>query len=703
MKKRTVLIAAILGGGFILTMCARVQKPQINTGSLFAEMTDLAALTRFPDPGFKTVQFSSFDRRSSVPGGPDWFANSDGFGGEPIPNFESVLKAPGADGIGEYLMADVEGPGALVRLWTASIAGQVRLYIDDMERPLHSGEADPFFRRPYDIFPEMASIDAARFRATVYQRDASYAPLPFAKRFRLVWIGKIDEIHFYHIQVRCYEPESVVVSFRPNDIRKYRSAIDKTTAALANPDASPTPNPAQSVRSFSAVLPIGGKEEVLKLAGPGAVERLTLRLKAGFLDPALRQTVLHIFCDDQPQAQVQSPVGDFFGAAPGVNPYRSLPFTVRPDGAMTCRFVMPYRKSLRIVLENRGGQEVRAEGEALSAEYLWDERSMHFRARWRVNHELLASGEEVQDLPFLLARGQGLYVGTTSILLNPATVPTPWGNWWGEGDEKVFVDDDRVPSIFGTGSEDFYNYSWSSPDIFEYPYCGQPRNDGPGNRGFVTNFRWHILDPIPFKKSIGFFMELNSHEPTPGLSYARIGYYYARPGTIDDHAALMPEDLRELKLPESWQPAARFGARDSVFYAAEDVLANKRGTSLEEGRLWAGSKLLVWKPEKKGDSLAFRIPVDAGGLTRIHLTAALTPRSGRMTVRLDGRPLEPEEGSGTIDLRSPYRTMLRDYSMKPLDLAKGVHTLVVEYAGSDPNVERPEIGIDFVWVQKASR
>jgi len=44
---------------------------------------------------------------------------------------------------------------------------------------------------------------------------------------------------------------------------------------------------------------------------------------------------------------------------------------------------------------------------------------------------------------------------------------------WGEGDEKVFVDDDRVPSIFGTGSEDYFNYSWSSPDIFAFPYCGQ--------------------------------------------------------------------------------------------------------------------------------------------------------------------------------------------------------------------------------------
>ncbi|HQI29008.1 MAG TPA: hypothetical protein PLT20_13060, partial [Sedimentisphaerales bacterium] len=87
----------------------------ITTESLFQEMIDMANLARFPSPAFRTLQFSSYDRRSKLPGGPDWFANSDGFGGEPIPNFEKVLRAPDADGVGEYLIADIEGPGAVVR------------------------------------------------------------------------------------------------------------------------------------------------------------------------------------------------------------------------------------------------------------------------------------------------------------------------------------------------------------------------------------------------------------------------------------------------------------------------------------------------------------------------------------------------------------------------------------------------------------
>jgi hypothetical protein len=693
--------AALLAALFIAACAAPTGgRPHVTTGTLFEEMIDLEGLARFPQPAFRTVQFSSTDRRSRVPGGPDWFANADGFGGEPIPGFEAVLKAPQGGGPGEYLMADVPGPGAVVRLWTAAIAGRVRVDIDNADRPLYEGEAEPFFRHPYDVFPQMRSVDGGRFRTTVDQRDASYAPIPFAKHLRIVWTGKLDEIHFYHIGIRRYRPGTAVASFRPADIATFRTTIDRVTAVLADPESRPASPSSRPARSFVVELAPGERREVLNLEGPGALESFWLRLRSEDLDAGLRQTELHIICDGFPRGQVQSPVGDFFGAAPGVNPYRSLPFSVAGDGRMTCRFVMPFERSLVMVLENRGGQTVRAAGEAVPRDFAWDGRAMHFRARWRVDHDLVASGEDVQDLPFLLARGRGVYVGTTSILLNPAAVPTSWGGWWGEGDEKVFVDDDKVPSIFGTGSEDYYNYSWSSPDIFFFPYCGQPRNDGPGNRGFVTNFRWHVLDAIPFESSIGFSMELSSHERTPGLSYARTGYYYARPGTIDDVEALQPSDLRVLQLPDGWQPAARFGARNSVFYAVEEIMSGRKNTALRQGRLWAGGRLLVWTPEKPGDRKELRIRVDSAGQTQIHITAALTPLSGKFTAWLDGAPAGGPAQPLMIDLYDPFRTMLRTFSLDPAELVPGDHRLVLEYKGGEPGVTRPEIGLDFIGVQK---
>jgi hypothetical protein len=665
----------------------------ITTGSLFEEMTDMVRLARFPKPAFRTVQFSSYDRRSDLPGGPNWFANSDGFGGEPIPNFAKVLKEPNQDGVGEYLIADVAGPGAIVRVWTAAISGDIKVFLDGADTPMYDGRADAFFHRPYDAFETIQAIDKARFDRTVYQRDASYAPIPFAKHLRVVWTGNIRQIHFYELQVRLYDKEASVVSFQPSDIHDYREIIDKVTLTLADPDKDMVSH-LSSPTSFDLSLAPGEQKPGVRLEGSQAIGQLSLKVSAGDLDKALRETVLHVYCDDYPWAQVQSPVGDFFGAAPGVNPYQSLPFTVQPDGTMVCRFVMPFARSCRVELFNGGQQTVHVQGAAFPIPFDWDGNAMHFRARWRVDHDLIASNRAVQDLPFLLAEGKGVYVGTSVYLMNPCAIPTPYGNWWGEGDEKVFVDNDQVPSTFGTGSEDYFNYSWSSPDIFLFPFCGQPRNDGPGNRGFVTNYRWHILDRLAFQRSIRFYMELYSHERTPGMSYARIGYHYARPGVTDDHQALMPGDLRLPLLPENWQPAARMGAANSVFFAAEDIVTETEGTHLDHGPLWAGGQLLVWTPKVHGDKKDLQIPIESSGKKQIHVTLAMTPKAGTIALSVDGKSLTE------VDLYRPYRTFLRDIALQTLELTPGNHTLTLELKSHAEDVAETQIGIDFVWVQK---
>jgi hypothetical protein len=669
----------------------------ITTGSLFEEMVDLANLARFPAPAYRTVQFSSYDRRSSLPGGPGWFANSDGFGGEPIPNFEEVLKVPDANGIGEYLVADVQGPGAVVRLWTAAISGNLRVYVDDIENPLYEGSADPFFRRPYDHFAQIQEIDRERFGRTVYQRDASYAPIPFAKRLRVVWIGNVRQIHFYQLQVRLYQEPASVVSFRPEDIRTYRETIDKVSRFLDDPDRQP-PLRSRQPNPFDMNLKSSERSVLTRLQGPAAVDQLSLQLTAKDMDKALRQTLLLITFDDYPWAQVQSPVGDFFGAAPGVNPYQSLPFTVHPDGTMVCRFVMPFERSCRVELHNMGNQPVAAKGVVQATPFPWGDRAMHFRARWRVDHDLVASNQDVQDLPFLLAQGKGVYVGTGVYLMNPSPLPMPYGNWWGEGDEKIFIDGEDLPSTFGTGSEDYFNYSWSSPDIFLHPYCGQPRNDGPGNRGFVTNYRWHVLDPLPFHKSILFYMELFSHERTPGMSYARIGYHYGRPGLMDDHLIPTSADLELPVLPENWLPEARMGSARSEFFQAEEVVADPEATHLKEDRLWAGGRLMVWTPEYEGEQKSFRIPIRSTGKRQIHVALALTPQASRIAFRLNDQPLQLANRADSIDLYTPHRTLLRSIELMPMQLETGEHTLTLELV--DASVTRPEIGVDFIWIQE---
>jgi hypothetical protein len=672
----------------------------VTTGTLYEDMVDLTGLTVFPDPFYHTLQFSSYDRRSNLPEGPEWFANSDGFGREPLPGFQAVLREPGADSIGEYLMAEVEGPGALVRLWTARIDGEVRLYLDGADEPLVSGPADDFFRRPLGAFEASAALDAAASAGTLYQRDASYAPIPFSRGLKLVWIGNLAHTHFYQVEVRKYAPGTRVRTFTPEDLRIYRETIDRVMAALADPDANLPPRSREQPVPIALTVQPGVGMDALNLQGPGALERLELRLEAEDLPAALRQTVLLIRADGHPVPQVASPLGDFFGAAPGVNPYQSLPFTVRPDGTMVSRWVMPFQRSLVVRLENRGGAPATLTGAGLPMPYEWDaDGSMHFRARWRVDHDMVPDPAAVRDLPFLLAQGRGVYVGTTSILVNPTPVPTPGGGWWGEGDEKVFFDGDAQPSLFGTGSEDYYNYSWSSPDIFAFPYCGQPRNDGPGNRGFVSNYRWHVLDPLPFREEIRFYMEVYPHERTPGFSYARVGYHYGRPGMTDDHKPLKPGDLREPRMPGAWLPAARGGARNSVFYQAED-LAGGSGVILERGSAYAGGQIAVWRRAGPDARWTIPLPITEGGRYRIHFVARLDPNAADMQLFWDGEWAYLTNGENAVRLNRPYRSLLRNFTLQPRELAPGTHTLEFLYEGAPAGVVEPEFALDFVWVQR---
>ena len=677
--------------------CVASAEP-ITTATLIEEMVDMHRLTRFPVPAYRTVQFSSYDRRSSVPGGKDWFANSDGFGNEPVPNFEAVIKEPEADVPGEYLMCDVRGPGAIVRLWTARIAGKLRVYLDDVDTPLYEGPAEEFLLHPYNRFLKGTALTPEVLTGTFYQRNASYAPIPFAKRCRVVWVGNHKETHFYEIQVRMYVEKAEVVTFSPHDLKANSERIRRVASILANVDrewpylSKKTPVPIAVKVAPHAV------EEGLKLDMPGALENLVLKVDAPNVEQALRQTILHIESDKSPWGQVQCPLGDFFGAGPGINPYTSVPFSVAPDGTMTCRYVIPYEESLRIFFENRGDQEVLISGSALPMAYAWDgQRSMHFRARWRVDHGLVAAPRPrmgVQDLPFLVARGQGVYVGTAVMLLNPNTVPTSWGNWWGEGDEKIFVDDDVRPSIFGTGSEDYFNYAWSANDLFAFPYCGQPRNDGPANRGFVVNYRWHVLDPLPFARNIAFYMELFSHERTEGVSYSRVSYCYGRPGLIDDSVPLTNEDLRTPELPESWEPAARFGARKFVFHACEDLATSRTSARLDTGGLWQGGRVLVWTPAKAGEKLELSFTVTEDGDYGLMLACMLRPDGGAFRATVDGNDVL-FNGEKSVSLVTLHHVQSRVVGAQLRELRAGNHELTLTAL----KAAKP-IGLDFLGLGK---
>jgi hypothetical protein len=660
------VLAAALPSALAALPC---QQP-VTFDSLLGEMVDLDRLARWPDPDYRTVQFGSSDRRTRGPEDPDWFVNADGFGQEPVPNFERVLQQPGADGVGEFLVCDVEGPGAIVRGWSAGMQGRLRVYLDGDETPRFEGTGHDFFaRRSTRLIPGFAGLPP-HVRELFVQQDADYLPVPFGQRLRIAWRGTLRELHFYQIQVRRYAngtrvETSAGQALTPAQVARLAGWTDRDPAAFGA-GAEPFALGPDAAWSGAAA------------EGPGLLRLLSVRVEADDVQAALRGTLLRIAFDGSQRPQVEAPLGDFFGSGPGIHPTRSLPVHVGADGMLLCRWPMPYRRSCRIELVNWSGAPVRGTVLRLHAPLPggFDERTLQFHAKWRVDHALHARGSAAPiDVPYLTAIGQGRLVGLACQILNPPMQASWRSNWWGEGDEKIFVD--GALTTLGTGSEDYFNYSWSHWNLFAHPYCGQPLASGPGNCGYVSNHRFQILDDLPFAHSLAASMELWSHQPVTPLSYGRIAYWYARPGSIDDHRAPQPSELR---LPElqPWDQAALAGDERAQSFPlhGHECTASAGAVRSEPTRLSRSRSLLAWTAPA-GASLSWPFEVPQDGTYRLRLLCLHRPEGTRVQCRVDdGEPLRIG-GRDTFALHAPEPHRLLDLLFDGVRLSRGGHRLTV--------------------------
>ena len=321
--------------------------------------------------------------------------------------------------------------------------GVLRVYLDPKTEDaaatdgtlLYEGPAYGFLARRSAHFLKAAGV-ALDAKNAFTQEDADYLPIPFAHGLRVTWEGSLDELHFYHLQVRKYAEGTAVRSFdAKKDLKEFEKQLDATVAGLIHPTPTDGAVPIPVIPFEARTEPHGSW--IYAGNGPGAVRELSIKIDARHLDAALRGCLLRIAFDGSQRPQVESPLGDFFASAPGINPFSSLPFTIGTDGTLTCRFVMPYRQSVRLEIVNYTAIPVNLQGHIRISPWKWDDNSMYFHGKWRIDPDLLVGhGRGPIDLPYVVAIGRGVFVGCAAMIMNPTGVPTAGGNWWGEGDEK---------------------------------------------------------------------------------------------------------------------------------------------------------------------------------------------------------------------------------------------------------------------------
>jgi hypothetical protein len=153
------------------------------------------------------------------------------------------------------------------------------MILDDSAEPVYEGPAAEFFMHPYRKFCSAAGLDRSLFEATFQQRNACYFPIPFQKRCRITWKGDLQKIHFYQIQIRCYQSGTKVETFAPGDLKRYRRTFESTAHILANLQNWACQSQVE-LAPLHKEIAAGRTAELLALEGPRAIEQLTLKVTA---------------------------------------------------------------------------------------------------------------------------------------------------------------------------------------------------------------------------------------------------------------------------------------------------------------------------------------------------------------------------------------------------------------------------------------
>jgi hypothetical protein len=303
----------------------------------------------------------------------------------------------------------------------------------------------------------------------------------------------------------------------------------------------------------------GQAATLLDVQGAGVVTHIWFTIDSN--DPHhLKNLVLRAWWDGESSPSIETPIGDFYGLGLGeYYIYQSALTAVAPQKALNAYFKMPFATAAKITLTNEGPERTNSLYYAVDyvtlaslpedvgrfhAQYRQAAPCKGWTGDWKSNGDPLVNDKKNLDgagnYVFLEAEGRGHFLGVTH------AVQQNQDGWFGEGDDMIFIDGDRMPTINGTGSEDYYNGAWDfGGEPFAYlhngaPYIVDPERIG----GRYCLYRWHTESPIAFEKSIRVTIE-HGHANCRSDNFYTVAYWYQ----TEPHAAFPALPPAKERLP----------------------------------------------------------------------------------------------------------------------------------------------------------
>jgi len=461
-----------------------------------------------------------------------------------------------------------------------------------------------------------------------------------------------------------------------------------------NPKAAPRGDREEASNWDNFRVPPGATHVLMDERGPGVITHIWIT----FLGPESQdwakqgsanhqEMLLRMFWDDNPRPAVEAPVGDFFANCFGQRrEVTSLPVVVEDADSYNCFWHMPFRKSARIEIENQSDKPIGL----LYYNIDWIElkslpkNTPYFHAQYRQEYPARSG----QDYVVLETTGKGHYVGTV------LAVRTRSPSWFGEGDEKIYIDGERNASVWGTGTEDYFLSAWGLKTT-STPYFGVPYFDQWGIvGGHTAAYRWHLKDPIVFNSGLKVTFEhfgWISPDENPDKKamswnereddYASVAFWYQTgPSTFSARAP----HARERRLPSLERVIAH--ARDFADAPHHGAGAVK----LQRLDFYDGPQLLYQPKSAEGAWLEIPLEVKRKEPLRLLLNATRSYDFGTYQVYLDGVKVgEPFDGYSPKAANQEVH--LLDFRPDP-----GRHVVRLECVGKNPLSSGWYCGIESV-------
>ena len=685
-----VLLASVLAA---VTTCVSAAERKLTYVDLAGRLTDLERLAVLPQPGEKCMQWSSWDRRSQYDAKTGkyvhWHANGDGNG---------FIRKEGDS----LVLAEMKGPGCIWRIWSAMPKdGHVKMYLD--------GEAKPAVDIPFKAYFDRTTAPFVHESLCYVSARGQncYVPIPFQESCKIV--AEKNWGRYYHFTYSLFPKGTEVETFKM-DLSAEAKAVLKKTDTFFRTKMGTDPvgkRPRAKTEKKTVSVQAGKSATVLELTGPRAITALrvfgqftmnNVSDPVGYDDEviarAFRELVLRITWDDAKQPAVWCPLGDFFGTAPGRNGYRSFPMGMHgKDTGLYSVWYMPFARKAKIEILNDGSAARHLEFQISHAplKHRADQLG-RFHAKWH-RDAFGPTKDRHPDWTMLKTTGRGRFVGVMLHVWNPKGGQCPAAGegryWWGEGDEKFFVDGEKFPSTFGTGSEDYFGYAWGNATLFQRAYHNQTISMG--NRGHISLNRWHIVDNVPFQTRFEAAIEKYFPNDWP-TRYACVAYWYQAGGKDPYGEVPVAQRLGWYEKPKVFRiKGAIEGERLKVLSRTGGKTQTQDMAGFSGGK-WSENAHLWWTGAKPGDKLTLAVPVKADGKyeVKVQLTKAID--YGIVQLSLDGKKLDKP-----IDLFNDGVIPTGPLSLGTHELTKGIAKLGVEITGANPKAKKAYMfGLDYV-------